>query len=142
MSMYFIENSNKYLNNSIKEFFVYSYKAQVNSLVELQDNNGGWHTVLDDNDSYLETSGSASILAGIFKGMYSNVLDKSYEKYAFKGLEFLLNNIYDDGVVLNVSGGTNIGMDKEHYKNIIIAPMAYGQSLTILALVEALKYMK
>ena len=142
MSMYFIENSNKYLNNSIKEFFVYSYKAQVNSLVELQDNNGGWHTVLDDNDSYLETSGSASILAGIFKGMYSNVLDKSYEKYAFKGLEFLLNNIDDDGVVLNVSGGTNIGMDKEHYKNIIIAPMAYGQSLTILALVEALKYMK
>lgn len=44
--------------------------------------------------------------------MYSNVLDKSYEKYAFKWLEFLLNNINDDGVVLNVSGGTNIGMDK------------------------------
>lgn len=142
MSMYFIENSGKYLNDSIKDFIIYSYKAQVNSLIELQDKSGGWHTILDDTDSYLETSGSASIVAGIFKGMYDNVLDKSYEEYAFKGLEFLLNNINDDGIVLNVSGGTNIGMNKEHYKNIIIAPMAYGQSLTILALVEALKYMK
>ena len=31
-----------------------------------------------------------------------------------------------------------MGMDAEHYKNILIAPMAYGQSLTILALAEAL----
>ena len=33
----------------------------------------------------------------------------------------------------------NMGYDAEHYKNILIAPMAYGQSLTILALVEALQ---
>ena len=40
--------------------------------------------------------------------------------------------------VLEVSGGTGMGMDAEHYKNILIAPMTYGQSLTILALAEAL----
>ena len=43
-----------------------------------------------------------------------------------------------DGTVLNVSGGTGMGADREHYKNILIAPMAYGQSLTILALIQAL----
>ena len=32
-----------------------------------------------------------------------------------------------------------MGYDRDHYKNILIAPMAYGQSLTILALVEALE---
>ena len=26
-----------------------------------------------------------------------------------------------------------MGYDADHYKNILIAPMAYGQSLTILA---------
>ena len=31
-----------------------------------------------------------------------------------------------------------MGMDAEHYKNILIAPMAYGQALVILALAEAL----
>ena len=44
----------------------------------------------------------------------------------------------EDGTVLNVSGGTGMGYNAEHYKNILIAPMAYGQSLTILALAEAL----
>ena len=51
-----------------------------------------------------------------------------------------MKNIDKDGTVLNVSGGTGMGMDADHYKNILIAPMAYGQSLTILALAEALLF--
>jgi len=39
---------------------------------------------------------------------------------------------------MKVSAGTPVGKDKEHYKNILIAPMAYGQSLTMMALTEAL----
>ena len=53
--------------------------------------------------------------------------------------DVILKNIDKDGTVLNVSGGTGMGYDADHYKNILIAPMAYGQSLTILALVEALQ---
>lgn len=138
--MEFIESSEKYIEKGTKEFMLATYRAQVEKLVELQDVSGGWHTVLDDKDSYLETSGTASIVAGIFKGIQSGVLDKKYEEVALKGLNFILENIAEDGTVLNVSGGTGIGMNKEHYKNIIIAPMAYGQSLTIVALAEALKY--
>ena len=52
-----------------------------------------------------------------------------------------MKNIDKDGTVLNVSGGTGMGMDADHYKNILIAPMAYGQSLTILALAEALLHL-
>ncbi|WP_270427712.1 glycoside hydrolase family 88/105 protein [Fusobacterium mortiferum] len=138
--MEFIESSEKYIEKGTKEFMLATYRAQVEKLTELQDVSGGWHTVLDDKDSYLETSGTASIVAGIFKGIQSGVLDKKYEEVALKGLNFILENIAEDGTVLNVSGGTGIGMNKEHYKNIIIAPMAYGQSLTIVALAEALKY--
>jgi unsaturated rhamnogalacturonyl hydrolase len=43
-----------------------------------------------------------------------------------------------DGTVLGVSAGTTIGYDADHYKNIIVRPMAYGQSLALIALVEAL----
>ena len=43
--------------------------------------------------------------------------------------------------MLNVSGGTVMGMNADHYKNILIAPMTYGQSLTILALAEALQHL-
>ncbi|WP_264196207.1 hypothetical protein [Metabacillus niabensis] len=36
------------------------------------------------------------------------------------------------------SGGTPIGKTKEDYKHIIIAPMAYGQALTMVLLTETL----
>ena len=37
-----------------------------------------------------------------------------------------------------VSAGTAMGMDRTHYLNIGIRPMAYGQALTLIALVEAM----
>ena len=55
-------------------------------------------------------------------------------------MEALLGYIGDDGLVGNVSAGTGVGMDVQHYKDIMIRPMAYGQSLTALALTEALYF--
>ena len=111
----------------------------VEKLKELQDPKTGlWHTVLTAPDSYVETSGTAAITAGILKGIRCGILDDSYLPCAVKAIRGILDRIDSDGTVLEVSGGTGMGMDAEHYKNILIAPMAYGQSLTILALAEAL----
>ncbi len=93
---------------------------------------------IDKDGTYEEVSGSAAIVAGILKGIKMGILDDSYLECAWKGVQAILKNIDKDGTVLNVSGGTGMGYDADHYKNILIAPMAYGQSLTILALVEAL----
>ncbi|MGN0297990.1 MAG: glycoside hydrolase family 105 protein [Lachnospiraceae bacterium] len=126
------------MNAGLKRFVVDTYKAQVSKLKELQDESGLWHTVLDDPTSYLETSGSAAIAAGILKGIKYGILDDAYLPCARKAIQGILSQISEDGTVLNVSGGTGMGYNAEHYKNILIAPMAYGQSLTILALAEAL----
>lgn len=127
------------MNPGLKTFILDTYKAQVSRLKKLQDKSTGlWHTVLDDADSYVEVSGSAAITAGILKGLKSGILDDSYLACAQSSIKGILANIDTDGTVLNVSGGTGMGYDAEHYKNILIAPMAYGQSLTILALAEAL----
>lgn len=127
------------LNTGVKSIIVDCFKAQVSALKKLQSESGLWHTVLDDDTSYEEVSGSAAIAAGIIKGIKLGILDDSYKECAERAIKGILSNIHKDGTVLNVSGGTGMGMDKEHYKNILIAPMAYGQSLTILALVEALR---
>lgn len=126
------------MNAGLKSFVIDTYKAQVRALKDLQGKNGLWHTVLNDPTSYEETSGSAAITAGILKGIRLGILDDSYQPCAQKAVKAILKNIDTDGTVLNVSGGTGMGYDAEHYKNILIAPMAYGQSLTILALAEAL----
>ncbi len=129
------------LNPGVKELIVDTYKAQTKALKELQSESGLWHTVLTDPESYEEVSGSAAITAGILKGIRYGILDDSYIKCAEKAIHAILQNIDADGTVLNVSGGTGMGMNAEHYKNILIAPMAYGQSLTILALAEALRHL-
>lgn len=127
------------LNSGVKEIIIDAYKAQTAALKKLQSKSGLWHTVLTDSSSYEEVSGSAAITAGILKGIRMGILDDSYIDVADKAINAILKNIDSDGTVLNVSGGTGMGYDAEHYKDILIAPMAYGQSLTILALVEALQ---
>jgi unsaturated rhamnogalacturonyl hydrolase len=136
--MDFVENSGHLLDEGAKEFIINTYKAQVDALIKYQSESGLWHTVIDDSDSYVEVSGSAAIAAGILKGVRNGILDESYRSYALKAIVAILDNVAEDGTVLNVSGGTGIGYNKDHYKNIIIAPMAYGQSLAIIALTEAL----
>lgn len=139
--MDFIENSGKYLDKGVKKFILSTYKYQVDTLLKYQSSEGGFHTVIDDKESYLEVSGTSGIAAGILKAVRLGILDESYKEKAMKAIDFIVKNVAEDGVVMNVSGGTGIGRDKEHYKNIIIAPMAYGQSLAIVALTEALNHL-
>lgn len=138
--MDYLENCGHLLDEGLKTFIINTYKAQVDALIKLQSEGGLWHTVLDDADSYVEASGSAAIAAGILKGVRNGILDESYRAHGLKAIDALLKSVAEDGTVLNVSGGTGIGYNKEHYKNIIVAPMAYGQSLTIIALTEALNH--
>lgn len=139
-SMEYIEMCKGTLNPGVKSLIVDTYKAQTAALKKLQSESGLWHTVLTDPDSYEEVSGTAAIAAGMLKGIRFGILDDSYQECAQRAIRGILDNIDTDGTVLKVSGGTGMGMDAEHYKNILIAPMAYGQSLTILALAEALRH--
>ncbi|WP_240417350.1 glycoside hydrolase family 88 protein [Paenibacillus periandrae] len=82
---------------------------------------------------------AAAIVAGILKGIKASILDFSYQALADNATQAVCQNISGDGTALNVSDGTGMGMDKDHDINITIMPMAYGQSLALIALYEALK---
>ena len=130
----------EYMDVAEKRMLIATFRAQVEALIRLQAENGLWHTILDDPTSYEEVSGTAAIAAGLFKAIRIGVLDVACLPYAEKALAGILGNITEDGTVLNVSAGTAIGQDAEHYKNIIIDRMPYGQSMVILALTEAAQY--
>lgn len=134
----FLEASKSTLDSGVKAYLLDTFKAQVNALVKLQAPSGLWHTVLTDPTSYEEVSGTAAIVTGMLKAIKLGMLDESYQIYADKAVESICNNIDVDGTVLNVSAGTGMGYNANHYKNVIIAPMAYGQSLALTALCEAL----
>ena len=128
------------IDPALRRGFLSVYTRQVEALKEHADKkNGLWHTVIDDRDSYIETSGSAGFLCGILKGIRQGVLPKDeYQPIADKALENILGYISSDGTVNNVSYGTPIGYDKQFYLDIPITPMTYGQALMILCLSEAL----
>ncbi|WP_024296110.1 glycoside hydrolase family 88/105 protein [Lacrimispora indolis] len=135
----FIEILGDKLSPPVKEILIDAYKAQVSALCEYQSESGLWHTVLDDPDSYEETSGSAGIVYGILKGLRSKVLTADHVEAAERAVNGILDKISSDGTVEGVSAGTPVGRGRDHYKGIMIAPMAYGQSLCIMALSEALQ---
>jgi len=127
------------LNPAVKEILIDTFKAQIDKLCKLQSNTGLWHTVLDDPESYEETSGSAGIAYGLLRGIHLGILSNQYQTFAESAIHGILKKIDKDGTVQGVSAGTPVGRNKEHYKGIMTAPMAYGQSLCIMALTEALK---
>jgi unsaturated rhamnogalacturonyl hydrolase len=127
------------LDGGVKAFLLDTYRAQIETLAKYQAPSGLWHTVVDDPSSYEEVSGSAGFARGILKGLRLGYLGEEYRACAEKAVEAIVKNIDADGTVLNVSAGTGMGYNAEHYKNIMIAPLAYGQSLVLMALSEAMR---
>ena len=113
---------------------------QVRSLEKFQNENGMWHTLIDDPTSYVESSATCGFAYGILKAVHDGLIDSRYEAVAMKALQPILGYIADDGVVHQVSYGTPMGrQSKDFYKNIELRPMPYGQALAMLFLIECLK---
>lgn len=127
------------LDEGTRRYLLDTFKAHAEALRSCQAESGLFHTILDDPDSYEEASGTAAIAAGLLRGVRQGILDKSFEHCANKAIEALCDCVAQDGTVLKVSAGTAMGMDSEHYKNIGLRPMAYGQALTLIAFAEALR---
>lgn len=136
----FIEMMNDNLPHHTKKYLVHIYQNQVDELLKIRDPEELlWHTVLDDPSSYIEASGSAGILTGIYMGLRAGLLNGDhYRQSCDDSMVQLINYINEQGTVEGVSAGTIIGHNKEHYKNIIIKPMAYGQAMMLCALVQYL----
>lgn len=111
-------------------------KNQVDALKKLQAPSGMWHTLLDEETSYEETSAAAGFAYGILKGVHMGLLDESYLEVAEKAVKGIIEQIDEDGTVNQVSYGTGMGSDLQHYRDIPICPMAYGQSLVVMMLSE------
>ena len=115
--------------------------SQFRALAALQDESGLWRTILDDPDSYLETSASAAIAYGMLKarrlGLLGPELDGTLRSCADRAVRGVLSRVGADGVVQGVSHGTAVGLDKAHYLAIPRTPTAYGQGLAFMMLGEA-----
>ncbi|KAK3312328.1 Six-hairpin glycosidase-like protein [Apodospora peruviana] len=117
--------------------------AQVEALRPLQTPSGLWRTLLDipeEEGSYVEASATAGFAFGILKAQRKRYIDrKEYDETAIRAVKAVLENIDQDGELLNTSFGTAMGETLQHYKDIPITSMPYGQAMAMMALVEFLR---
>lgn len=124
---------------AVRETLTSVLAHQVESLKKHQDASGMWHTLIDDADSYVESSATCGFGYGILRAVRMGLIAAEYEAIAWKALEPILGYIDADGVVQQVSYGTPMGREsKDFYKKIEIKPMPYGQALAMLFLIECL----
>ncbi|MNR33458.1 Unsaturated rhamnogalacturonyl hydrolase YesR [compost metagenome] len=115
-------------------------EQQAAKLAELQAADGMWHTLLDDPNSYTETSATAAFAYGILKAVRMGYLPESYREVGSKAYAAVVSQIDAEGVVNGVSYGTGMGRTLQEYRDIPICPMPYGQSMTLLMLTEGLEH--
>lgn len=122
-------------DDPVRRIVLSTWIEQCEALLSVQDQQTGlWHTLLDQEDSYLETSASAAIAYGLLKGCRLGLL--SCEKEAMAAAQGVIGKIAPDGLVDGVSYGTPMGNDLDFYRRIPIQPTAYGQGLAFLMLTE------
>ena len=130
------------LPDGVRLYLISSFERQVRALKELQAENGMWHTLLDDKNSYVEASATAAFAYGILKAVRKGYISKEYEETGLKALNAIASHIDENGVLNQVSMGTGMGEDLDYYRTIPICPQLYGQSMAILLFAEYLKHFK
>jgi unsaturated rhamnogalacturonyl hydrolase len=107
------------------------------ALQRYQRPSGQWNTLIDQPESYPETSATAAISAAFLKGVRLGALPPEFAGAGQKGLAATLANISDTGDVLGVSGSTPL-LDRLADYNAIPNDQVntWGQGLALLALAE------
>lgn len=125
-----------------KRFLTAIVTEQINKLMEYQAESGAWHTLVDDATSYEEISATAAFGYAMMKGARLGIGPESWREAGLKAVGAVVANIDEQGTVQNISYGTRMGHDLQFYKDIPLEPTAYGQSMALLCLVEALNHVK
>ncbi|QNL48012.1 glycoside hydrolase family 88 protein [Olivibacter sp. SDN3] len=93
-----------------------AYLKMMETLKELQGEDGMWHQLLDDPDAWNETSGSAMFTYSMIIGVKNGWLDeKEYAEVARKAWLTLVTYINENNEVTEVCEGTNIKDDRQYY---------------------------
>lgn len=105
-------------------------------MAQLQDRQGGWHTVLNDRSSYIETSIAAFMVQILAISIEQNWIDPAaYLPVVESAMAFLREHIRADGVLEGVSYETFPSTRVEHYRLMPRGAMVpWGQGPLLSAL--------
>jgi unsaturated rhamnogalacturonyl hydrolase len=116
------------------------FKQQMESVYRLRLKDGMLRTLLDVEESYLETSASALFAYAALKGYRLGVLEEKYRSWGEQiTLEILYSHLAEDGTVLHASGGTDC-QDAAGYLRVPYASRQYSTGVVMMLFSEAIAH--
>jgi len=113
-----------------------NYKKQLDAAVKFQREDGGWCTVMNREDTYLEMSVTAAFACGLGEAQKHGLTDEKYKTAQKKSLECLKKHIDEQGNVLRGSIGTCVMEDYKKYNDVGFGYSYFTQGLAMMALVN------
>ena len=93
-----------------------AFQRMMNTLASYQGEDGMWHQLIDDPESYPESSSTGMFLYGFISGADNGWLPiEEYKENIEKGWEALASYVNEKGEAMNVCIGTNAKDNKKHY---------------------------
>lgn len=119
-------------------------KAHVKGLAKYQSGAGFWHQLLDQNDSYLETSATAIYAYCFAKAINKGWIDAlAYAPATLLAWNAVSTKVNEKGHVEGTCVGTGMGFDPAFYHHRPISPFAaHGYGPVIYAGAEILTLLK
>mgnify|MGYP000569077100 CR=1 FL=1 len=131
------------INPAVKQHLVSLLRLQIDALLELQADDGMWHTVLDDPASPVESSAVAGIAYGMLRACRLELIQpekfESVKTAALKAIDAIVERIDENGILLEASDGTAMGHDIQYYFDIPNTPVPYGQALAMMSITEVIQ---
>ncbi|MCB5953168.1 glycoside hydrolase family 88 protein [Enterococcus sp. BWT-B8] len=124
--------------DGFRAFLIDTLERQAAALAEYQHASGLWSTLINEPQSYEESSATAGFAYGILKAVRKGYIDEKYQMNGERAIQALVDQVAASGEVQQVSVGTAIGENLDYYRTIPLTSMAYGQSLVVLAFSEYL----
>lgn len=107
----------------------------LDALARTDDGSGRWHTVVDNDDTQLETSVSAFVALGAARAARHQLVDARFRPMATRALATTVACI-SQGRLMGVSDATPVGTTARDYDVRPTSVSAWGQGPALLALLE------
>ena len=105
-------------NNPDRPRIMEGYHKMMKSLLNHQDADGMWRQIIDDQESWKETSSTAMFTYAMISGVQNGWLNKKiYGASAKNGWLALVGYLNEDYELTEVCKGTNIKNSREYYMN-------------------------
>lgn len=124
-----------------REEILTAYRKFAEGVLYHRDKNVGmWHQVVNNHESFIESSGSAMFIIGLSRGIRKGWIDKKYENDVKEAWSALLENCIDeDGNLYGVCMGSGCNMEEKYYLELnTIVNDDHGVGIVLEACVEVM----